>query len=65
MDCLRHRVLVLINQVLRHVLLHQPVSSCRHPRVYKRRQVQKGRTVKREFVMNELVTRFSVDSLYQ
>jgi hypothetical protein len=58
-----HRVLVLVDQVLGDVLCHELISFFWHPRVYERGEVERGRAIELEFVVDELVRGFGFDSL--
>jgi hypothetical protein len=54
-DAHRCGVLVLISKILGDVLNHKLLSLFRHPRVHKRREVQRGVPIEIELVVHELV----------
>lgn len=58
-----HRVLVLVDQVFRHILLHKQIRLLWHPGVYKAGKVQQRRAVERELIVDDLVRRRRVDAL--
>lgn len=51
-----HGIFVLVNQVLRHIFLHELVRWCRHPSVHERREIEERGSIKREFVVDELIS---------
>ena len=59
----RHRILILINKVFGHVLMHELVSLLGHPCMDEGRQVEEGRAVQRELVVDELICGICVGAL--
>lgn len=62
-DILRHGILILINQILGDILHHELVRRARHPGMHKGGQIEKGRAIKRQLVVDELIRGVCVDSL--
>ena len=57
------RVLILVDEVLRHVLGHELVGLLWHPGVDEGSEVEEWRTVEGELIMDELVSSLSVGTL--
>lgn len=59
----RHRILVLVDEVLGDVLHHELVGLLGHPGVHEGREVKCRGTVERELIVDELVGRLRVGAL--
>lgn len=59
----RHRILVLVDEVLGHGFLHELVGLLGHPCMDEGREVEEGGAIQRELVVNELIGRVCVGAL--
>lgn len=58
-----HGIFILIDEVFGHIFGHKLVCRLRHPCMDEGRKIEKGRAIKRQLVMEELVSGFCVGSL--
>lgn len=59
----RDGVFILVDEILGHVLLHEFIGLGWHPCVHEGGEVEQGRAVEGEFVVDQLVRRLCIGSL--
>lgn len=63
----RHRILILIDEILGDILHHELVGLLRHPCVHKRREIEQRVSVEGKLVVDKLVSflcAYSLGSLW-